>query len=105
MFFRKMANPLAGLFSVHSLVIWSLFLAGGIVCLSRLHLGKGAWSYVGTQGGVAFIVALVTGDQPPDSILPVVNRIAGMISGVVILNVICMFVRLWKEQPRAEASA
>jgi len=77
-----------------SLVLWSLLLIGGLTCLSRLHLAKShPWSYVGTQGGVAFILALVTGNQPPDSILPVVNRVAGMISGVLILNVICFLVR------------
>ena len=101
---------LAGLLVVFcgtdSLVPWSMLLIGGIICLSRLHLAKGhPWSYVGTQGGVAFILALVTGNNPPDSILPVVNRVAGMISGVLILDAICFVVSCWKTKRHAGATA
>jgi hypothetical protein len=50
------------------------------------------WSYVGTQGGVAFLLALITGTGPSDSIMPAVNRIAGMLCGVAILFTVCAVV-------------
>jgi uncharacterized membrane protein YccC len=84
--------------AVSSLFVWSVILFGGIFILSRLHLGKGDWAYVGTQGGVAFILALVTGNNPPDTIVPVIGRIAGMISGVLVIGGICLALRLWQER-------
>jgi uncharacterized membrane protein YccC len=90
--------------TIDSLFVWSVMLSGGIFAFSRLHLGNGRWSYVGTQGGVAFILALVTGDNPPNSILPVINRIAGMISGVAILALLCLFLARWQERYSAKSS-
>jgi uncharacterized membrane protein YccC len=87
--------------TIESLFVWSVILFGGIFAFSRLHLGNGRWSYVGTQGGVAFILALVTGDNAPNSILPVINRIAGMISGVIILALLCLFLAQWQERSSA----
>jgi uncharacterized membrane protein YgaE (UPF0421/DUF939 family) len=84
--------------SSDSFAVWSLSLVAGIVILSRLHLGGGRWSYVGTQGGAAYIVTLVTGNHAPESILPLVNRLAGMISGVLLLSAACYVVRLWEER-------
>ncbi|MBV9488154.1 MAG: FUSC family protein [Verrucomicrobia bacterium] len=98
------AGLLIVFWSTDSLALWSLFLIGGIINLSRLHLVKShPWSYVGTQGGMAFIMALVTGDGPPASIVPVVNRVAGMISGVLILHLICTLMKAWKENLPASA--
>jgi uncharacterized membrane protein YccC len=88
-------------FAITSLFIWSAILFGGIFVLSKLHLGKGPWAYVGTQGGVAFILALVTGNHSPDTIVPVIDRIAGMISGVFIVAAVCFVLRLWQERSAA----
>jgi len=84
--------------AVSSLFIWSIILFGGIFVFSRLHLSKSPWAYVGTQGGVAFILAMVTGNNPPDTIVPVIGRMAGMISGVVIIAGLCVILRLWQER-------
>ena len=91
---------------IDSIVLWSLVLISGIICFSRLHLEKKhPSSYIGTQGGVAFIMALVTGNNPPDSILPVVNRVAGMLSGVLLLHVLCVILRIWRDQLPEDAAA
>ncbi len=71
-----------------SFFIWSIMLIAGIFLFSLLHHSDSRWSYSGTQGGVAFILALVTGSGPPDSMMPAVNRIAGMLCGVVILLIV-----------------
>jgi uncharacterized membrane protein YccC len=73
------------LFGTDSFLTWSVMLVGGIFLFSLLHHSVSRWAYVGTQGGVAFIIALVSGFGPPDSILPAVNRIAGMLCGVGVL--------------------
>jgi uncharacterized membrane protein YccC len=70
--------------------IWSVMLIAGVFLFSLIHHSTSRWAYVGTQGGVAFILALVTGLGPPDSMMPAVNRIAGMLCGVGILLCVCL---------------
>jgi uncharacterized membrane protein YccC len=72
-----------------SFFIWSITLLSGIFLFAQLHHSASHWSYVGTQGGVAFILALITSIGPPNSILPAIDRIAGMLCGVLILLVVC----------------
>jgi uncharacterized membrane protein YccC len=72
-----------------SFLVWSAMLIGGVFVFALLHHGGSRWSYVGTQGGIAVILALITGQGPPDSILPAVGRIAGMLCGVAILILVC----------------
>lgn len=74
----------------NSFFIWSVMLIAGVFLFSLIHHSTSRWAYVGTQGGVAFILALVTGLGPPDSIMPAVNRIAGMLCGVGILLCVCL---------------
>jgi uncharacterized membrane protein YccC len=73
--------------SVHSYA-WIIGAVGGLAILS-MSLSTSRWAYVGTQGGVAFILTLVTGIGPPDTIMPAVSRIAGMLCGVGILLFVC----------------
>jgi uncharacterized membrane protein YccC len=80
-------------FATSSLFAWSIILFGGIFVFSWLHLGKGSFSYVGTQAGVAFILAVVTGNNPPDTIAPVVGRIAGMTGGVLVVGGVCFVLK------------
>jgi uncharacterized membrane protein YccC len=70
--------------------VWSIMLIAGVFLFALIHHSTSRWAYVGTQGGVAFILALVTGLGPPDSIMPAVNRIAGMLCGVGILLCVCL---------------
>lgn len=70
---------------IDSFFMWSIMLLAGVFLFSRSHHSDSRWSYVGTQGGVAFLLAVITGNGPPDSIMPAINRIAGMLSGVAIL--------------------
>ena len=76
-----------------------LFL-GGIFLFSWLHLSTGHFSYVSTQAGVAFILAVVTGNSPPDTIGPVIGRIAGMTGGVLVVGSVCFVLRAWPSATR-----
>ena len=78
-------------FATSSLFAWSVIIFGGIFLFSQLHLSTGRFSYVGTQAGVAFILAVVTGNNPPDTIGPVIGRIAGMTGGVLVVDQIFCF--------------
>ncbi|HZC36409.1 MAG TPA: FUSC family protein [Chthoniobacterales bacterium] len=94
---------LAAEFATSSLFGWSVVLLGGIFLFSRLHLSKGPSAYVGTQGGVAFILSVVTGNHPPDTIGPVIGRIAGMTGGVLVIAGVCFVLRLWQERSASES--
>ncbi|HEY9211901.1 MAG TPA: FUSC family protein [Ancylobacter sp.] len=66
---------------------WTASLFAGVFLFSRIHLGKTPNAYVGTQSALAFIVTLVD-SGPPDSILPPLNRLIGIVVGVSIMTII-----------------
>ena len=41
-------------------------------------------------------MAIVTGNGPPDTIVPIVNRIAGIMLGVLVFMCVAAIVRLWQ---------
>jgi uncharacterized membrane protein YccC len=89
-------------FATSSFFAWSIVLFGGIFLFSWLHLSTGHLSYIGTQAGVAFILAVVTGNNPPDTIAPVVGRIAGMTGGVLVVGSVCFVLRTCLERSAAQ---
>jgi uncharacterized membrane protein YccC len=77
---------LAGMaFEFDTMPVYLVVLFAGLFYFSRLHHGGGKQSYIGTQGGVAYITAMVTGNGPAADILPVVERLAGVFIGVVMM--------------------
>jgi uncharacterized membrane protein YccC len=89
-------------FATSSLFAWSVILFDGIFLFSWLHLSTRPFSYVGTQAGVAFILAVVTGNNPPDTIGPVIGRIAGMTGGVLVVGSVCFVLKAWTERSAAQ---
>jgi uncharacterized membrane protein YccC len=84
----------ASLCASESIQLWSAFFILGIAGFSRLHFSDSRWAYTGTQGGLALIMAMVTGNGPPNTIVPVVNRIAGIMLGVLVFMCVATVVRL-----------
>jgi uncharacterized membrane protein YccC len=82
--------------------VWLAALGGGGLLFSTLHHGGGPKAYVGTQGGVAVIMTLVTGSGPPDSLLPVLDRLAGITLGVGLLVLLS---RMFTPRPPVGAAA
>lgn len=66
-------------------LFWLALLFLGIYLFSGLHHFGGDRAYIGTQGGIGFMMCLVTGSGPPHSILLVVDRFAGILCGVLLL--------------------
>jgi uncharacterized membrane protein YccC len=64
---------------------WLSALAGGVWLFAYLQHGTHDATYVGTQAGVVFIITLVQGSGPPESILPGIDRFAGVSLGLLIL--------------------
>jgi uncharacterized membrane protein YccC len=72
-------------FSVESLLPWMLMLAAGIWIAAHIQASERGISYVGTQAAVVFISTMVQGPGPPGSILPGIERFAGITGGLLIL--------------------
>ncbi|WP_431285945.1 FUSC family protein [Humitalea sp. 24SJ18S-53] len=68
-----------------SLMLWLGALTIGVFLFSTIHHGGGPSAYVGTQAGVAFIIAIVSGSGPPDMLLPALDRLAGVVLGVCLI--------------------
>lgn len=93
------------LLQLDNLLLYLTVLAGGIFYFSRLHTGKGPQSYIGTQGGIAFITALVTDGGPPAALLPMVERLAGIFIGVALMLVASLVLSALHGRARAQVSA
>lgn len=82
-------------FGTDTLIGWALLLFLGTFFFARLHNSGLAHAYVGTQGGIAFLLTLVTGLGPPETIEPILNRFAGITAGICLLVAInALFVAL-----------
>jgi uncharacterized membrane protein YccC len=75
-------------FSIDSFWLWSLVLFAGLMVTSLLHSSSSPNAYLGTQAGYGFIMAMVTGSGPPDSIMPAFDRLVGISLGVAIMAVL-----------------
>jgi uncharacterized membrane protein YccC len=76
---------------------WSITFVAGLTIMAILHVSTSRLAYLGTQGGVAFIMALVSENGPPANIWPALSRLSGMVLGVAITIVILQLVELVAE--------
>jgi uncharacterized membrane protein YccC len=71
--------------SVESFLPWMLMLTAGVWVCAHVQASQRGIGYVGTQGAIVFISTLIQGNGPPTSILPGIERFAGIIGGLLIL--------------------
>jgi hypothetical protein len=62
-----------------------MMLTAGIWISAHVQASDRGIGYVGTQAAVVFISTLVQGAGPPTSILPGIERFAGITGGLLIL--------------------
>jgi uncharacterized membrane protein YccC len=78
------------LLSIDDFLPWMLMLMAGVWITAHVQASTRGIGYVGTQGAVVFISTLVQGAGPPSSILPGIERFAGITGGLVILLAVLM---------------
>ena len=87
--FGCLVGGLAGLgclaLSVESFLPWLAMLTAGVWIAAHVQGSTRGVGYVGTQGAVVYILTLVQGAGPPESILPGIERFAGVTGGLLIL--------------------
>ena len=86
---------------VTSFIWWLAMLAGAVWVGMHIQNGRHGVGYLGTQAAFVFIVTLVQGPAPPDSIMPGVDRFVGSAGGMAILLVISLM--LWPSESEREA--
>ena len=78
-----------GLFCMHfvgdDFVVWIALLFGGLYVCCHVKERNGEAAYTGHQAAVAVILSMVQGLQPSQDILPAVERLVGMIGGIVVV--------------------
>ena len=67
---------------------------GGSVWVGmHVQIGKHGVGYVGTQAAFVFIITMIQGATPPTSIMPGIDRFAGITGGLGILLIVSLL--LW----------
>ena len=79
--------------SVTDFASWLLMIAVAMWICMHIQTSRRGVGYVGTQAAMVFIVTLSQGAGPPTSLLPGIDRFAGITGGLAILMVLS--VALW----------
>jgi uncharacterized membrane protein YccC len=77
--------------SFESFLPWLLALIAGVWIGAHVQSSTRGIGYVGTQGTVVFIMTLVQGWGPPSSIMPGIERFAGITGGLLIVLAVSVF--------------
>ena len=89
---------------VESFAWWLAMIGAAVWVGMHIQVGPHGVGYVGTQAAFVFIVTLIQGEGPPTSIMPGVERFAGIVGGLAILLVVSLV--LWPtDQELAEQKA
>jgi uncharacterized membrane protein YccC len=73
---------------------WWLAMIGAAVWIGmHVQVGPHGVGYVGTQAAFVFVITMIQGSAPPASIMPGVDRFAGITGGLAILFVVSLL--LW----------
>lgn len=76
--------------SIDAFLPWLLMLMSGVWIAAHVQGSRRGIGYVGTQGAIVFISTLVQGSDAPTSILPGIDRFAGIGGGLLILFVVSL---------------
>jgi uncharacterized membrane protein YccC len=75
-------------------LLWIALIPPGIWLCSQIQTGSTGISYIGTQAMLAYLMSMVQGQGPPDSIAPGFTRLVGVMGGLSILFVVTLILSL-----------
>ena len=75
-------------------LVWIALIPAGIWLCSQIQTGSTGMSYIGTQAMFAFVMSMVQGQGPPDTISPGFSRLVGVMGGLSILFVVTLALSL-----------
>ncbi len=71
--------------SIEAFLPWILMLMAGLWINAHVQASQRGIGNIGTQGAIVFILTMVQGAGPPASILPGIERLAGIVGGLSLL--------------------
>src|SRR5262249_54146963 len=71
-------------------LLWLALIPPGIWLCSQIQTGTTGVSYIGTQAMFAYLMSMVQGQGPPDSISPGLERLVGVMAGLSVLFVVTL---------------
>jgi uncharacterized membrane protein YccC len=86
-------------------LLWVMLIPPGIWLCSQIQTGTTGMSYIGTQAALAYLMSLVQGQSPPDTISPGLDRLVGVMGGLSVLLVITLILSLIPLSPPTPAPA
>ena len=86
-------------------LLWLALIPPGIWLCSQIQTGTTGVSYIGTQAMFAYLMSMVQGQGPPQSIGPGFERLVGVMGGLSILFVITLILSLIPLSPPAPTAA
>ena len=75
-------------------LLWTALIAAGIWLCSQIQTGGTGMSYIGTQAMFAYLLSMVQGQGPPDTIAPGFERLVDVTGGLSILFIITLILSL-----------
>jgi len=73
---------------------WISLIPPGIWLCSQIQTGSTGVSYIGTQAMFAYLMSMLQGQGPPETIAPGLNRLVGVMGGLSILFVVTLVLSL-----------
>jgi uncharacterized membrane protein YccC len=88
-------------------LLWLSLIPPGIWLCSQIQTGSTGVSYIGTQAMFSYLMSMLQGQGPPETIAPGFNRLVGVMGGLSILFVITLILSLIpvSQSPPAPAAA
>lgn len=75
-------------------LLWVALISSGIWLCSQIQNGTTGVSYIGTQAALGYLVSMIQGQGPAQTIAPGFNRLVGVMGGVTILFVVTLILSL-----------
>jgi uncharacterized membrane protein YccC len=88
--------------SPESFAPWLLMVVAGVWIGTFVQGSQRGVGYIGTQATVVFIMTLVQGWGPPNSLMPGIDRFAGITIGLVVLLIVSLLI--WPSEEAAAAT-
>jgi uncharacterized membrane protein YccC len=85
--------------------LWIALIPPGIWLCSQIQTGTTGVSYIGTQAMFSYLMSMVQGQGPPETISPGFDRLVGVMGGLSILFVVTLALSLIPLSPPAPAPA
>ena len=81
-------------FIADDFLLWIALIPPGIWLCSQIQTGSTGVSYIGTQAMFAYLMSMLQGQGPPNTIAPGFNRLVGVTGGLSILFVVTLILSL-----------